>query len=202
MVFDVFQGKAMADKDEQLDFNAINAEIGALFEKIGRVVVLSEQLRHQLVDAVAMAEANQPVSDQEWSTLNARLRAKFQDSSLTKVVDRFGRALLSRYADQDSQSIVCDVCEKCRILIARRNDVTHSLWSIGWRINETKASSQSFRFQRTQSSFQDLQLGSSLDEIIDQFRSIIHTVNKCFWATFRGEPLKQEQAPPWHLGTA
>jgi hypothetical protein len=193
----------MAETDEQLDFDAINAEISALFEKIGRVVVLSEQLRYQLVDVVAMAEANQPLSDEEWSTLNARLRAKFQDSSLTKVVDRFGRALLSRYgADRDSRSVVCDVCEKCRLVIARRNDVTHSLWSIGWRINETRASSQSFRFQRAQSRFEDLQLGSDLDEIIDQFRGIVYTVNKFLWATFRGIPLKEEPAPPWHLGTA
>jgi hypothetical protein len=111
-------GGFMSEKKEELDRDAINAAIKATFEKIGRIVVYSEKLRYQLVDAIAMAEAGPELVDPEWSSLNERLRTKFRDSPLTKIVERLERALITRYStDKKSQAVVRTVCEQCMSLL-------------------------------------------------------------------------------------
>ena len=193
----------MEEKLSKEQFNAINAEICATFERIGRIVVYAERLRYQLLDTIAIAEIGplrstdrSPMSEEDWSALNKRLRKKFHNSPLPAAIERFEQSVLARYETDDaSKAVVHEVTAQCRRLISERNDVTHSLWTIGWRVQDVQASSASFRFDRAEMALKDIELGHKMADMIVRFRTTISTVNGIFWGIFGGEALKHMPDP-------
>jgi hypothetical protein len=171
------------------DVDTINSEIKEVFEKIGRVVVYAEKLRYQLLNAIAVAEFDRSIGESEWPKLGTRLRKKYESTPLGDVVARFERAFLKRYdSDESSRVVIYAVSKQCIDLISDRNDVTHSLWSIGWRFEDCVVS-ESFRFDRKDMTLKDVKLEKRLDDMIARFRITLHTINGMLWDAFQNKPL-------------
>lgn len=179
--------------------NKINADISSYYEKIGRVVVHSERIRNALIQAIVGAELGPclELSDDEMEKVDElatnrlnQLQRELLNAPIPYVVSSFRKACDAYYAGKvDELVVITRLANLCCIINQKRNDITHSLWAIGWKTSEMTASASSFRFLKKSNEYLDIKLGTELDEIIQSAGVALNNITRVRWSTFTGRPL-------------